>query len=373
MIKNQEKLTAIVENYANTTIREVATQYDASEQFPQAEWDYLVNLGILYMVVEPPESLIPSYKAFIRLIRIISKQFPALGSILLTQASYAIWPLFQFGTAAQKARYLEPLLKGEIFGSFAANEIDSGSNLQQMETIALETAEGWIITGEKAFISNAPISTLFSVVSKTRSLKGEEGFGVFLIDRDTEGLTVGPLENKMGIKSLPVAGVSLKSVFVPHTALLGDVMQGLKQVQSVLNRNRLAISAQAIGIAQGALDRGLEYVSFERNIGKRLIDLKTNQYRLADVQTKILATRAFLLQTLDEAPDDTQRVAMIKLAASDLAIDVTETIINVTGGYGYMRNNEIERFVRDAKITAIYGGSSDTQRYIIAEPWRLKS
>lgn len=371
-MNNHEKLTAAVEDYAQTTLKEVAITYDSNEAFPQVEWDYLRELGVFNLVVEPPESLVASYKAFIRLIRIVSKQFPALGSILLTQASYAIWPLFQFGTTEQKAQYLEPLLKGEIFGSFAANELDSGSDLEQMETIAIETTEGWTITGEKAFISNAPVASLFFLVTKTRALSGTEGFGIFLLERDTQGLTIGPLENKMGIKSLPVAGISLKSVKVPHHVLLGNVMQGIKQAQSVLNRNRLAISAQAIGIAQGALDRGLEYVSFERNIGKRLIDLKTNQFRLADAQTKILATRAFLLQTLEEAPENNQRVAMIKLAASDLAIDVTETIINVTGGYGYMRNNEIERFVRDAKITAIYGGSSDTQRQIIAEPWRTR-
>lgn len=372
MTININNMLEQVRTYSRKELKEVASRYDQTEEFPAEHIQYLIGLGILELMVVAEAERTASYKEFLRIIRIVSKQFPAVGSILLTQATYGIWPLYNFGTTEQKATYLDKLIKGDMYASFAINEESVGSDLEELETVAIEKADHWEITGQKAYISNSPIASLFFIVAKTRSLDGQESHGVFLVDKTAEGLTVGPLENKMGIKSLPVAGLTIKSVKVPKENLLGGIIQGVKQVESVVNRNRLAISAQAIGISQGALERGLEYVSFERNFGKRLIDLQATQYKLADVQTRILSTRAFLLQTVDEAPFDTQQVSMLKLASSNVAIETTETIIDVTGGYGYMRNNEIERFVRDAKLTSIYGSSSNTQRKIIAQPWLSK-
>jgi butyryl-CoA dehydrogenase len=173
----------------------------------------------------------------------------------------------------------------------------------------------------------------------------------------------------MGIKSLPVAGIDLTAVSLPKDALLGDKDSGLEQIQSILNRNRLSVAAQSLGIAGGALERGLQYVSYDRNLGKRLIDMQSTQFKLAEIETNIYASRALLLSVIDENQFDSRFVAMAKLAASDLAIETAESVIQMTGGYGYMRNNDIERFVRDAKITAIYGSSSSRLKRVIAEPW----
>ena len=370
-MKRPNELIEWISHYSDTELRAAAAYYDRMESFPEHHVKTLFEQEILKKLYSDEFDF--PYKDYLSIIRIISKNFHALGSILLTQESHAIWPLVLYGTREQKNRYLDRLLTGDIYGSFALNEPNTGSEIADMDTLAIETEEGWLLTGKKEYISNAPIASVLLIASKIEYLNGEESIGIFVLDRETKGLSIGEPEKKMGIKSLPVAGVEMNQVILPKDALLGGVVAGMKQINAVLNRNRLAVAAQSLGIAGGALERGLQYVSYDRNLGKRLIDMQSTQFKLAEIETNIYAARALLLQVIEEHRYDARFVAMAKLAASDLAIETAESVIQMTGGYGYMRNNDIERFVRDAKLTAIYGSSSNRLKRVIAEPWVKKS
>lgn len=368
---NTEKrhdLVVKVAEYSHDELAKVARHYDMSEEFPEKEIKHLFQMEILEKLYAQGDDF--TLHDYLSTIRLICKNFPALGSILLTQESHCVFPIATFGTTKQKEKYFHRGLVGDIYGCFALNEPITGSDLEEMATIAIETPDGWEITGQKDYISNAPVADVLLIAAKVRCLDGTEDYAVFVIDKKTPGVKVGRMEQKMGIKALPVAGIKLDHVQLSKEQLLGGIVDGRKQISYILNRNRLAVAAQSLGIAGGALDRGLTYVSYDRNIGKRLIDMQTTQFKLADIETQIYAARALLMQGLDNNDTQDDRfVAMTKLTASNLAIETTETIINLTGGYGYMRNNDIERFVRDAKITSIYGSSSDRLRKIIAQPW----
>lgn len=362
------KIVQLIEEFTETKLLKAARHFDAVDDFPKEEVDTL--FGSQFLVALYNETLL--YEDYVSCIRSISHHFPALSSILLTQESHAIWPLHRFGTTEQKSNYLDDLLTGKIYGSFALNEAGTGSELSEMKTLAIETETGWELSGAKSYISNAPIAKLLLVVAKTRVLDGTENYGIFLVESDTKGVVVSQPEDKMGIKALPVAGFTLDKVKVTKQALLGAELAGEQQVFSVLNRNRLSVAAQGIGIAEGSFARGLDYVSFERNIGKRLIDFSATRDKLAEIETKIYTAKALLKQVISENKEDARLVAMAKLTASNLAIDTTEMIISLTGGHGYMKHNDIERLVRDAKITAIYGSSSERLRNIISAPWLVR-
>lgn len=368
----RHELVLKVTDYSHKELAKAARYYDTVDKFPDEQMSHLFKMNILPSLYKNLNDL--TYHDYLSVIRLVSKNFPALGSILLTQESHCAWPISMFGTTEQKDRYLEQVLRGDIYGCFALNEPITGSEIEEMKTIAKQTDTGWVISGNKDYISNSPIASVLLIASKTISLDGTQGYAIFIIDKKTDGLKVGELEEKMGIKALPVASVELDNVVLTNDQLLGGVVNGLPQIYSILNRNRLAVAAQSLGIAGGALDRGLKYVSYDRNLGKRLIDMASTQYKLADIETGIYSARSLLMQVINSGQEqDDRMVAMTKLTASNLAIEATESIINMSGGYGYMRNNDIERFVRDAKITAIYGSSSDRLRSIIAKPWVNKN
>lgn len=364
----RHELVLQVTDYSHQELAKAARYYDTVDKFPEEQMIHLFSLAILPSLYKNLNDL--TYHDYLSVIRLVSKNFPALGSILLTQESHCVWPISTFGTTQQKERYLEKALHGEIYGCFALNEPITGSEIEEMKTVAHQTETGWVLSGNKDYISNSPIASVLLIAAKTIALDGTQGYAIFVIDKKTNGLKVGELEEKMGIKALPVASVQLDKVQLTDDNLLGGVVNGLPQIDSILNRNRLAVAAQSLGIAGGALDRGLKYVSYNRNLGKRLIDMTSIQYKLADIETGIYSARSLLMQVINSRQEQDERmVAMTKLTASNLAIETTESIINMSGGYGYMRNNDIERFVRDAKITAIYGSSSDRLRSIIAKPW----
>lgn len=365
-LENHNEVLKEIETYTLDNLASVAKEYDESGEFPTDLLPFFFeNNSFKFLTSNSKEDL----GVFLEIIRIVSTKFASLASVLLTQGLYAVSPFYSFGTDAQKEKYLENLVNGNKLGGFAMTEEDGGSDLSYLQTTAWETENGWTINGSKKYVSNAAKADLFLVVAKAQKLNGETGMGIFIVKHSNEGLTISQTMDKMGIKSLPVSSIILDKVSVPKAALLGETLNGEEQVEQIMNLMKLAVSMQAIGISQGSFDKGLHYLSLVRKFGNRLIDNQITQQTMADMNTNIHSAEAFTRYIILDDPQNTVEVAMAKILTSNTAIETTETIIQLTGGYGYMKDSEIERYVRDAKITAIYGGSSDSQRKIVAEPW----
>lgn len=370
---NYETLLQKISDYTHQQLAKVSKEYDSAENFPQVQFEAFLEMDIFrLLLLDEEDEQSKNLQTFMEIIRLVSHEFAAMASILLTQGTYAIWPLQRYGTKRQKDAYLEKLVSGELLGAFALHEAQDEGNIDLMQATAIETQTGWRINAEKETVSNSTVAGLFFVVAKARKINGDEGIGIFIVEADQAGVTVGEASEKMGIRALPVAPVYLNNVEVNKDAVLGGLLEGKEQVETIFTKMKIAIAMQALGLAEGSLDKGLHYASLERNFGKRLIDIDNTQIALAEVKSKAFATSTMLRYVMQHHMDDPIQAAMAKLVASDNAIEVTETILQVTGGYGYMRNNDIERFARDAKVTAIYGGSSHSQKKLIAKPWLTK-
>lgn len=361
---------ALVEDiitYTNDKLTQEAKYFDETGEFPKKLLTPLLEQNVFSFLLSD-EKL--DLAVFLEIIRIVSKKFASLASILLTQGFYAIHPLAKFGTKKQKEEYLNDLVMGKKIGAFGLTEENDDSRFNSdLKTVAWETDDGWEVTGSKKYISDAPIADVFLIVAKTHHLNGSVGTGIFIVDSKQEGLVVNESMDKMGVRSLPVASVDLNKVKLNKDSLLGGATDGLRQVQSVMNLMKLAVSLQALGISQGSFEKGMDYLSLVRKFGNRLIDNQDIQYKMADLRANIYSAEAFARQIILTDPQDTIDVATAKLLTANVAIETTETVIQLTGGYGYMKDSEIERYVRDAKITAIYGGSSRSQKEIIAKHW----
>ncbi len=366
LFQKHEQLLDEISVYTKQTLSPVAQEYDESGKFPTEFLPFFFEKEVFHLL-NTHSSL--DIGAFLEMIRIVSMKFASLASILLTQGLYATSPFYHFGTEEQKEKYLGSLLNGKSFGGFGLTEEYGGSDLSYLETTARETETGWTIEGSKQFVSNAPVADVFLIAANAYKLNGDTGLGLFIVERSDKGFTVAKAMDKMGIKSLPVASVQLNKVEVGQEALLGGELDGVAQITQIMNLMKLSVSMQAIGIAQGSFDKGMHYLSLVRKFGNRLIDNTSTQHTLADISTQIHAAEAFTRQVILTRPQETTEVAMAKLLTANTAIDTTETMIQLTGGYGYMKDSEIERYVRDAKVTAIYGGSSDSQKKLIATPW----
>lgn len=359
-----------VQEYSETVVRDQAKEIDKNEVFPEETVYYLADLGVLRIpFYRCNGGLDGTLQDTLEVIQLVSKECASTSSVLLTQISFGITPIHDYGTQEQKNLYLPALLSGELLGAFAMNEIDIGSNLEKIETTAIEKEDGWELTGAKHFISLAGKAGIYSVAARTRLLNGEEDYGVFLVPCDTPGLTIGPQEEKMGIRGLPVAQLNFERVHLSKDAVLGGKPGGKEQVYAIKNYNKVFVAAQAIGLAQGVFERTLAYMQQDRRFGQRLIDLPNNQYKMATAYSEIYAAEAILEKIEVFNPDEICLPALVKLKASNVAVETAEMAMLLTGGYGYMRDNAIERYVRDSKLTQIYGGSSHTQMTLMSKPW----
>lgn len=369
-IRSITDITESVYRYAESELKEKAKEYDQNDSFPRESFDYLADLGVLRIPFNRGlGGLGGSLQDILTIIKTVSTACASTASVLLTQLTFGITPLYMFGTDNQKKKYLADLLSGQQLGSYAFNEIESGSDISRIETKAIENDDGWELSGNKHYISNAGEASIYSVVSKMEFMSGEEGFGIFLIQPEMKGFSIGPQEEKMGIRGLPVASLSFQNVQIPKENLLGEKALGKDACYAIKNINKLYVAAQGIGIAEGVFDEAMNYMQKERQFGNRLIDLPNNQFKMADAYTEVASAKALLSQIKAFDPKDSALHSMAKLKATTVAVETAQTALQLTGGYGFMRNNNIERYVRDAELTQIYGGGNDTQRALIANDW----
>lgn len=349
--------------------RELALELEEKHEFPTEIWKKAADEG--FVGLHYPEEYGGSGYGVIENTLVVEefcRRDSGIGAALMT-ADFASENVLRYGTHEQKERYLPPVAEGAAISAGAITEPEHGSDITSMATTAVRDADEWVINGVKTFITNAGIADYYVVLCQTDPEAGHKGQSMILVDKDAEGLTTASVGQKMGLRMIPTGEVSLKDVRVPAENLLGQEGKGFYQILGFFDESRIETAAQAIGTAQGAFDRALEYVKGRVQFGKKIAQFQVTQHKLADMATKIELARLITYKaawTADQGKPDTKLTAMAKYYAGHAAKEVTDEAVQLLGGYGYMTEFEVERFYRDVRITEIYEGSREIQKNIIA-------
>ena len=280
--------------------------------------------------------------------------------------------ILRYGSDEQRQRFLPKMARGEILGAFALSEPGAGSDAAALSTRAVRDGDDWILTGTKAWVTNGSEAGAILALARTDSpddYKGARGIGTFIVTPDLPGFRVGRKEDKLGLRSSPTVQLHFDDMRVPAANLVGDPSHGFIYAMQSLEHGRLGIAAQAVGIARAALEVAVDYAAERRQFGKPIKEFQAIQFKLADMATRVTASRALLYAaaaTKDRGEPITQFASMSKLMASETAMFVTTEAIQILGGYGYVTDYPVERYFRDAKVTQIYEGTSEIQRIVIA-------
>ena len=305
------------------------------------------------------------YIAYALVIEEIAKSCASTAVILSTHTSLCCFPIARFGSEYQKNKFLRGLLSGEILGAFALTEPGAGSDVGAVATTATETGSGYVLNGEKIFITNAGHAGVYVVFAKNTAGR----LSAFLVPADTPGFQVAGYEKKLGIRGSAAGHIVFKNCTVPKENLLGQPDGGYKIAMTALDSGRIAIAAQALGIAEGAYELAAGYARERKQFGKSISDFQNTRFLLADMRTEIEASRLLMLHAaylLSSGLKHTKEAAMAKLKCSKTADSVTTNCLQLLGGYGYTKRYDAERFFRDARITQIYEGTSEIQKMIIS-------
>ncbi|MGO8943108.1 MAG: acyl-CoA dehydrogenase [Syntrophobacteraceae bacterium] len=309
------------------------------------------------------------YLSYIIVVEELSRACATTGFTLECHTSLACYPLFKFGTEEQKQKYLVPLCKGEMLGSFALTEPGAGTDAGAASTTAVPDGDQWVLNGSKIFISNAPVAGVIIVFAMTDKSKGTKGISAFIVPAGSPGLVIGKHLNKMGIRGSLTAEVFLKDCRIPKENMLGGEGQGFKIAMMTLDGGRIGIAAQALGIAQAALDESISYSKERVQFGKPIASLQAIQWMVANMATEVEASRFLTYHAAwcyDQGLPYSKEAAMAKLFASETAARQTNRAVQIHGGIGFIKGHKVERLYRDAKITEIYEGTSEVMRMVIA-------
>lgn len=310
-----------------------------------------------------------SFLSYIIAIEELSRACASTGVTVETHTSLGTEPILYWGTEDQKNKYIPQLVKGKMIGSFGLTEPNAGSDAGGIETVAVEKDDCWVLNGSKIFISNAGLADLCIVMAMTDKSKSTKGITAFIVDSATPGFIVGKQEDKMGIRAAMTASITFDDCRVPKENQLGKLGEGFKVAMHSLDGGRIAIAAQALGIAQCAYDRAADYAKTRVQFGRPIARFQAVQMMLAEMATEIKAARMLAYHAAwlkDTGTEITEAAAMAKYYASEVAMKQSSKAVQVFGGYGYIRENGVERLMRDAKITEIYEGTNEIQRIIIA-------
>ena len=365
----QREIQTLAREFAETEIAPYASDWDREHRFPRELFTKLGGLGLMGVCV--PEDLGGAgadFVAYVLVLEELSRADAGVGVTVAVHTSAATLPIVSFGTDEQKARFVPPLARGEVLGAFALTEPGSGSDAGSLRTTAVPDGDAWRLSGTKQWCTNGSHASTFLVFARTDpATDGARGVSAFLLD--AEHVEVTREEEKLGLHSSSTADLRLDDVRVDGDRLLHEERKGFAVAMSTLDGGRIGIAAQAVGIAQAALDTARDYALEREQFGRRISEFQAVQFRLADMATEIAAARQLTLRAawLKQAghPHGAGG-AMAKLFASLVAVTASQDAIQVLGGYGYTREFPAERYYRDAKITEIYEGTSEIQRIVIA-------
>jgi alkylation response protein AidB-like acyl-CoA dehydrogenase len=361
----------VVRQLVKERVEPRAAEIDAKAEFP---WDIkqLFAENDLLGIPFPAEygGLGGSFVTYVKVVEEVSKACASSALIIAVQELGAL-PILIGGSDEQKRRWIPDLASGATIAAYALTEPGSGSDAAgSMRTKARRDGDHYVLDGSKIWITNGSVADVVTVFAVTDPAKGPNGISAFVVEKGTPGFTVGKLEKKMGIRGSPTVELAFENCRVPVANMLGDEGVGFKIAMKVLDKSRPGIAAQALGIAQGALDYATEYTKQRVAFGKPISQQQGLQFMLADMKTEVEAARLLLYEAArkcdENSPDVTTWAAMAKLKCGDVAMSVTTDAVQLLGGYGYSTEYPVERMMRDAKITQIYEGTQQIQRIVIA-------
>jgi butyryl-CoA dehydrogenase len=363
--EEHEMIRKMVRDFARNEVAPTAAERDEEERFDMEIFRKMAKLG-LTGIPWPEEygGIGSDYLAYCIAVEELSRVCASTGVTLSAHTSLACWPIYTFGTEEQKKTYLKPMALGEKIGAYGLTEPGSGSDAGGMKTTARSDGNDYIINGSKIFITNGGIADIYVMFAMSK-----EGATAFIIEKDFVGFSVGKKEKKLGIRSSPTTEIVFDNCRVPAENILGEPGDGFKVAMRTLDGGRNGIAAQAVGIARGALDAAVEYAKERHQFGKPIAANQGISFKLADMATSIEASRLLTYQAAwleSEGLPYGKASAMSKLLAGDTAMNVTTEAVQIFGGYGYMKDYPVERFMRDAKITQIYEGTQEIQRLVIS-------
>ena len=370
LTQEQQMVRQMVRDFAVKEIEPMAAEIDEREEFPWETIKKMAELGLLGIPF--PEKYGGAGMDNICYAIAVEEVARVCGSTAITLAAHislAAAPIYLFGTEEQKQRYLVPLARGEILGAFGLTEPQAGSDAAAIKTSAVLKGDHYVLNGTKCFITNAGVAQVLLISAKTDPSAGHRGISSFIVEKGFEGLKIGKRENKLGLRGSDTSEIIMEDCIVPKENLLGKEGEGFKQALITLDGGRISIGAMAVGIAQGALDKSIQYAKERVQFGQPIANFQAIQWMLADMATEIHAARLMVYEAarLEEAGVRfTKEAAMAKLFASEVAMRATTKAIQIHGGYGYCKDYPVERYFRDAKLTEIGEGTSEIQRLVIA-------
>jgi acyl-CoA dehydrogenase len=369
--EEHEMMKKMVRQFAEEQILPTASIRDEEERFDRSLFDQMGELGLTGIPwSEEIGGAGSDFLSYVIAVEELSRVCASMGVTLSAHISLASWPLFAYGNETQKERFLRPLAEGKKLGAYGLTEPGSGSDAASMKTTAVRDGDEYVLNGNKIFITNGGEAEIYIIFAVTDASLKHKGISAFIIEKGTPGFRFGKKEKKLGIRSSPTLEIIMEDCRIPADRLLGEEGEGFTIAMRTLDGGRNGIAAQAVGIAQGALDAALAYAKERRQFGKTLADKQAIQFKLADMATQIEAARLLTYQAawLESTGRSYGKAsAMAKLLAGDTAMQVTTEAVQIFGGYGYTRDYPVERMMRDAKITQIYEGTNEIQRIVIAK------
>ncbi|MFW0791470.1 acyl-CoA dehydrogenase family protein [Gordonia sp. CPCC 205333] len=361
-------LIELTRDIADKRMAPIVDAHEKSETYPEGLFAELGAAGLLGLPYPTEwDGGGQSYEVYLQVLEELGARWAAVA-VAVSVHGLACHPLFSFGTDEQKQRWLPDMLNGKLIGAYSLSEPQAGSDAAAVACKATAVEGGYSINGTKAWITHGGIADQYNVFARTGEARSSKGVSCFLVARDTEGLSFGKPEEKMGLHAVPTTSATYENAFISADRLLGSEGDGLRIAFSALDSGRLGIAAVATGIAQSALDEAVAYAKEREAFGRKIIDHQGLSFLLADMAAAVDSARATYLDAArrrDAGMDYSRAAATAKLVATDAAMKVTTDAVQVLGGYGYTRDFRVERLMREAKITQIFEGTNQIQRLVI--------
>ncbi|MCR5100040.1 MAG: acyl-CoA dehydrogenase, partial [Butyrivibrio sp.] len=370
-----EMARTLFKEFAEKEVKPHAIEVDETEVFPRETVEKMQKYGFMGITVPREyggQGCDPL--TYVMCVEELSKVCGTTGVIVSAHSSLCVDPIMFFGNEEQKQKYLVPLAKGEKLGAFGLTEPGAGTDAQGIQTRAVLDGDEYVLNGSKCFITNGKEADVYIIIAYTDIKEDAKGrkkkvFSAFIVEKGTPGFTFGTKENKMGIRGSSTYELIFQDCRIPKENLLGQEGKGFRYAMHTLDGGRIGIAAQALGIAEGALDRAIEYVKERKQFGRSLAAFQNTQFQLANMATQVEAAKLLVYKAAQAKATQKEygfEAAQAKLMAAEVAMEVTTKAVQLLGGYGYIREYEVERMMRDAKITEIYEGTSEVQRMVIS-------